>query len=49
VRRVCRLLARLGYTDSQWLAAMDKAIGIPIVATISEEAREIADNRIPPR
>jgi len=49
IRRVCRLLARLGYTDSQWLAAVDKAIGIPVVATISEEAPEIVDTRVPPR
>jgi hypothetical protein len=49
IRRACRLLARLSYTDSQWLAAVDKAIGIPVVATISEETREIVDSRIPPR
>ena len=49
IRRACRILTKLGYTDAQWLAAMDQAIGIPGVATISEEAGEIIDNRIDPR
>ena len=40
MRRVCRVLARLGYTNTQWLSAVEKAIGIPVVATISEEATQ---------
>jgi hypothetical protein len=49
IRRACRILTKLGYTDAQWLAAMDQAIGIPVVGTISGEAKENFDNSVPPR
>ena len=41
MRRACRILAKLGYADSQWIAAVDGVIGVPVVATISKEANEI--------
>jgi hypothetical protein len=47
MRRVCRILTSLGYTDTQWLTAVEKAIGIPVVATISTEATEITTIPIP--
>jgi hypothetical protein len=40
MRRVCRILTKLGYTDGLWLEPVEKAIGIPVVATIREEAKE---------
>ncbi len=39
MRRACRILAKLGYRDAQWLAAVEKAIGIPVLAPIGEEAK----------
>jgi len=49
IRRACRILTKLSYTDTQWLMAVDQAIGIPVVATIGEEATEIVDTRPRPR
>ena len=46
LRRACRILTKLGYTDSQWRAAVDEVIGIPVVATISEETDEIIREEI---
>jgi hypothetical protein len=37
MRRACRILTQLGYTDTFWLAAVDEAIGIPVVGTIRQE------------
>jgi hypothetical protein len=36
MRRVCRILTELGYTDANWTTAVEKAIGVPIIATIAD-------------
>jgi hypothetical protein len=47
LRRVCRILTYLGYADTQWLTAVEESIGIPVIATISEDTDEIINHYRP--